>query len=699
MRFTIIETRAETAKAKKSHNAARARRRAENPASERYKNVPTEFVCVDGEGITLPDGTHKYVLLGVGDQYLKNPDGLGFDECLEFLWSQFRTGSVAYTGFFLGYDFIQILKNLPEERARMLLTTEGRAKRAAKNPRRIMPFPVRYNGWEFDILGGKRLKIRREGSPRWMHICDTGPFFQKSFLNVINPDNWAEPIVTPQEYAIITRGKAERARATLGDDMIAYNRLESQVLARVLSKLNEGFQELGIHLRPSQWFGPGQAASAWLKGRAITRELLREVTPPEVLEAARASYYGGWFEITAHGTIPGTTWEYDINSAYPHIISQLPCLEHGTWERDTDISYGYTLIRAKVTGNNRYLGTMLHRDTHGNISRPWRTEGWYWETELHAAKKAKLIKTIEEHESWTYIPCNCPPPLREVKDIYAKRQEVGKKTPLGIACKLVPNSLYGKFAQSVGSPEYGNAIYASLITSGCRTMILDAISTHPNGAKDVLMVATDGIYFKTHHPNLPLTGNLGDFEEGQKENISLFKPGVYWDDKARHAVARGEAPVFKARGVHAASFAKALADADTQFTRLYQLRPWRTLDSTGLHAAWIEHWPTVTFTLDFSLITGLQALQRSNWGLAGTLESEPKALQSSNPILKRWSWYWGADELLRSKPPPNNDPCQASIPYAKRFGIEDPFSDLNTEGKGIHPDGLPGIQWKEGLYG
>src|SRR6185312_6510244 len=56
-----------------------------------------------------------------------------------------------------------------------------------------------------------------------------------------------------------------------------------------------------------------------------------------LLDAARSSYYGGWFEIFAHGHIPEVTWEYDINSAYPAIISRLPCLSHGRWEYGRDI--------------------------------------------------------------------------------------------------------------------------------------------------------------------------------------------------------------------------------------------------------------------------------------------------------------------------------------------------------------------------
>jgi hypothetical protein len=627
-------------------------------------------------------------LVGVADQQITNPNGLSWDEIFNFLWEQFLeygTKSVAYVGFFLGYDFIQWFKTFPEERARMLLTAEGRAKRKPKNKKRVQPFPVEYGDWQFDILGSKRFRLRKKGTSRWMSICDTGPFFQKSFMKVIDPKEWSDPIVTAAEYETITTGKARRAIAILDRDMLRYNALENEILSRVLSRLNTGFQSLGINLRPNQWFGPGQAAQEWLKGRAITAELLQEITPSEVLEHARESYFGGWFEIMAHGHMPGITYEYDINSAYPYIISTLPCLEHGEWiQRNPDTQWDdpFTLVYAKVEGDNRYIGAMLHRDAKGNIYRPRQTEGWYWLHEIDAAHRAGLITSDPVVlDSWTYVPCDCSPPFREVRDIYNLRKSVGKKTPLGIACKLVPNSLYGKFAQSIGQPKFANPIYASLITAGCRTMILNAIATHPMGAAACMMVATDGVYFSKRHPNLPISGELGDWDCEEKLHLTLFKPGVYWDDKARRNIKRGETPVFKARGVNAKDFGKQLSLIDGAF---------HVMEMTG--------WPTVTFPLEFAMITAVQALQRNNWGLAGSIIPDAELTHSANPHGKRNPrWFIDRTAGIYRTNPRENDPYEPSHPYEKRFGMEDPFSQEMTENWGITPDGLPVILINEAL--
>ena len=171
----------------------------------------------------------------------------------------------------------------------------------------------------------------------------------------------------------------------------------------------------------------------------------------------------------------------------------------------------------------------------------------------------------------------------------------------------------------------------------------------------------------------------------RKQNLCLFKPGVYWDDAARENVARGEAPVFKARGVNARDFGSQLQHVDNLFRTLSTDRP-RRID-----------WPAVEFPVSFSMVTALQALQRNDWTLAGTLVNEPTNRQSSDPSLKRSSWHWDGP-ILRSRPNAN-EPYEPSRPYEKRFGMQDPWSQESAEENGVTPDGMPGDLWKEALYG
>ena len=678
----------------------------------RKSKTPVQFVGVDGEGMTV-NGQHKYVLFGVGDKQIADANGLRWSDCFLHLYSQYRPGT-AYVGFFLGYDFTQMFRTLPEDRAWMLLTKEGYALRKHRIPGKS-PHPVEYDGWQFDTLAMKRLRIRPKTCDcpvptckckhkPWMYVCDVGSFFQSSFLTVINPAGWAEgtAVVTAEEYALIESGKKKRSTAVLDDDMMMYNRLENTVLSRVMHTLDVGFHGIGIHLSASKWFGPGQAAQAWLKNEGVpTRlETIAGGVPDWFLEAARMSYFGGWFEQFIHGIIPGESHEYDINSAYPSIIAKLPCLLHGKYTRGTGLpvtkagdlclAYGNVWSPAMPNGTkHQYIGSMLHRDSKGRILRPMATEGWFWWDELQAAQRAGLVKRLDNRgkqqiQQWVnYEPCDCPPPMAGVAGLYQKRLDVGKTSPLGKAAKLVYNSDYGKFAQSVGDPIYGNPVYASRITSGCRTQLLDAIASHPAGMADVSMVATDAIYFMTPHPGLALSNKLGEWDYKRRENLTLFKPGVYWDDTTRADIAAERSPHFKARGFQAADFIASLARIDNEY------RQWKGTSP--------EAWPAVRFAPAFSMTTALQALRRRKWESAGAvIQSPPPIEQNSDPSAKRAGLYrdvYNGRIVYRSSPHVGLNYLNGGVewvsshPYEKRFGMEDPWSQESKELYGITEDG------------
>jgi hypothetical protein len=551
--------------------------------------------------------------------------------------------------------------------------------RSGKNS---VPFPVRYAGFEFDILGFKRFKLRREGSSKgWMYVNDCGSFFQTSLLNAIDPAKWDTPILSAEEYQVLADGKSRRSSAVLDDTMRAYNRLENDIFGRLMRELSNGFASCGVRLQRSQWFGPGQAAQYWLSHLVDCpdTDTVGAACPDQFLTAARYSYYGGWFEIFAHGHIPGASYEYDINSAYPHVTAGLPCLVHGTWSSRYPVGRDISIVHAHVRGNDEICGAMLHRMPDGSIRRPNVTTGYYWQTELDAARRSNILSECDVIERWTYEPCDCPSPLASLSELYNLRLSVGKNSSMGKALKLLYNSVYGKFAQSVGNPRFGNPVYASLITSGCRTAILDAIATHPAKTRDLLMVATDGVYFRTPHPTLPISEKLGEWDVQTKVNLTLFKPGVYWDDAARKRIRSGDAPNFKARGISAHAFAKCIAAIDDQFSGWPERYP-AERDPLGKdRTGWF---PRVCFDTTFAMVTATQAIAWNAWsecGRVGHADVHPSGcagctgahvVQDSDPIGKRHSGSLVGD-VYRSSPYADGGTSPESVPYERRFGLEE----------------------------
>jgi hypothetical protein len=293
--------------------------------------------------------------------------------------------------------------------------------------------------------------------------------------------------------------------------------------------------------------------------------------------------------------------------------------------------------------------------------------------------------------------------MRHVKSLYLRRMAVGKDTPMGKGAKTAYNSMYGKFAQSIGSPVFGNPVYASLITAGCRVMILDAIASHPKGKADVAMVATDAVYFLTPHEGLRVGDGLGEWSYTERSNLCVFKPGVYWDDRARAEIAEGSNPHFKARGVSASDFAGEIVRIDRQFGDWNGRPPPQLTNAFGP----IKGWPSVRFRSNFSMVTALQAIQRSDWSVAGKVSNSEEREQSANPWKKRTRpWYDAETKVYRTEPIEpsllvemdekgnftSRQDC-ASAPYEKRFGMDDPWSEESLTEFGVSPDGNVGDLW------
>jgi hypothetical protein len=214
-------------------------------------------------------------------------------------------------------------------------------------------------------------------------------------------------------------------------------------------------------------------------------------------------------------------------------------------------------------------------------------------------------------------------------------------------------------------------------------MILDAIATHPKGMTDVLMVATDGVYFRSPHTNLDIDGQrLGSWDESTKENLSLFMPGVYWDDKTRAKVAAGLAPELKSRGISASDLAASVRAIDTAWAA------WNPLDEP----------PAMNIPVKFAMVTATQALARNAWDTCGKVTSyrEPHECEddckahrsiSSDPKNKRAYMNWSEERgFIYSSPylVPWDGPLE-STPYDQTFGAED--VDFNEDFNWETPDG------------
>lgn len=503
---------------------AKRRYRARQGDTKGRASLP--FVGIDGEGGNLPTG-HEYLLLRAGSQTLSTGNPLTTRECLRFLAG--LPTDVNYIGYFFGYDVTMMLRGMPEERVRRLLN------RGARTMKHGGTMPLDYGPYEMDYLPNKEFKIRRKGNP-WVVINDVGSFFQCSFYKALTL--W--DIGTPEQRESIRQSKAIRSDFTeLTAETDDYNALEIDLLEQLM----EAFREVCIDVGyvPNKWQGPGNLATAMFRRHGVrTRKNTAISENLSLMQFANNAYYGGRFEVTNNGLYTGTTYQYDICSAYPSAMLELPCLQHGEWLQtstpDKDSIYvAYGKFQATSTAN---LYSFPIRDTKGAIYYPTGGNGWYWSPEIRAARH----QSFQVYESYQYVQaCDCQP-FGWVPEVYAERLSLGKSAR-GNILKLGLNSLYGKLAQSVGAAPYANPIWAGLITSITRAKLLDLICEGHGQDEacnsDVLMLATDGVF--TTSPRSPEVGkDLGLWEADEHPNgLLIVMPGVYFFNAGGTAKTRG----------------------------------------------------------------------------------------------------------------------------------------------------------------
>ena len=335
-------------------------------------------------------------------------------------------------------------------------------------------------------------------------IWDCFTFFQASFVSALT--DWK--ITDPATLEQITKMKEARGTSQwMGapearDAALRYCLDECRLLATLMRQFVTSCRTADIDLA-GRYHGAGSVGGAMLKELGIDRHVKNAAArwPKGLVEAVKFSYFGGRFEHSVLGPIDGPVFGFDISSAYPYHTFQLPCLECGHWKRTKkreDLEapdVAAALVRYGLGDDvdpDEPWGPFPFRAKDGTITFPLRSGGgWVWRSEFLAGERA--FRHVEFREAWIYTTKCTHRPFAKVPTWYRHRLRIGKEGA-GIVLKLGVNSIYGQMARSVGGGgKYQCWIWASMITAGCRAMVLDALALHED-RRNLLAVATDGIY-------------------------------------------------------------------------------------------------------------------------------------------------------------------------------------------------------------
>jgi hypothetical protein len=256
----------------------------------------------------------------------------------------------------------------------------------------------------------------------------------------------------------------------------------------------------------------------------------------KMVETAYNSYYGGRFEILKRGYME-KCYCYDIKSAYPAEIAQLPDFTLGNWKKVKELNpdahtgfykcrvmafeENFSPFKKKVSNLNVYPnGAFLQFITKKEI-------------EFFEAHFTNSVIKIEYGYEWQ--PKTLKYPFKEEIERLYRWKDSEPDEDIKYCVKIILNSLYGKFIQVTGyknrTGKLFNPLYASLITSGCRIKILELALQKPDS---VISFSTDSV-ISQELLNCPVNPSLGEFQKDFEGQGVFIMSDVYnlWNDESK----------------------------------------------------------------------------------------------------------------------------------------------------------------------
>lgn len=632
------------------------------PERRDKRREKTQFVAFDGEGFD-----NKYVLLAnsLGERIV-NTDGLSSIECLQFLAADYEIATKRVF-FSFGYDVNMILHDVPDDLLEVLF--KGRM--------------IEWEGYKIHYIPGKIFSING------YKYFDVFSFFATSFINVVKLMLGEDRVSTGLLAGKEARGTFETWPI---EKIIEYNDEELALLVEIMDKLRRAFHDVDIYI--TDWYGPGAVAKYWLKKYDVLPEKIHDFS---LLSALNGAYYGGRFEQISLGTFRNV-FEYDIHSAYPAVMAEMP--NFSNWRAVTKFepmhpySIWYVEFDLRDDARNTEFGyfPLPMRSLDGRICFPLVGKGWYWYPEIQLILRYFPNAKITFHRG--YVASGKDRPFAWVRALYNYRRQLKASGNLSqYAIKVGLNSLYGKCAQRVGNNEYFSLAWAGYITASTRAKL--AAAGYENGSESIIGFATDAL-FSTKPLNLPVSEELGDWEESRFDKGIFFQSGVYrlqndngqTSDRYRGSPLRSgiediitqlkKSPEQYPVVTIGRFISHLLAIKAPNAYGPFRLRFVKVVHRLQIDAPYKRHY--LGFLRRIDLRTGIP---RMDYGrlLTGPIRSLPKIwVNDVNPF--QWSEYLSGRikfENVESAPPPLKDTTlQSSLEEATReFPIEE-ISDLDA---------------------
>lgn len=498
------------------------------------------FRVWDGEGADI-DGEHRYILMMAYDGerpiHMQDTMGISTEAAFEFLFrtavGESSTANVIFSG---GYDVNMILRDVPLPLLKELSDTNE----------------CDWEGWHIKYIPRKLFSLKKKS--RSMTLFDCWGFFTGSLLSAIDGvlKGYDE-----SEMEKIRKGKEKRGEFTSQDlpYLREYCLSELKATREMMMLLLDATQKLGLNI--TSWHGATAISTAMLNDKGVKRHMHDWGIDhgPEYRKATRTAFAGGRIELFQPGDHHGPIYHYDINSAYPAAMVDLPslvyrcafvpCNDSGCRIFDHDLC---RVVADFIDEDIPDVYPLFRRTAHNGIVFPSQVDGWYWGPEVKLVMEL-FPNSVEIKEHYHFRTANKINPFGFVAQAYKDRQKYkAEGSHIQMALKLGLNSMYGKTAQKLGwkaskaagtttyeelsesraIPPFHQLEWAGMITSATRAKLYRAAYQNLDA---IIAIETDGIY--TSEPlDLPLSTDLGDWDYQVHDRLTYVQSGFYFLEDA-----------------------------------------------------------------------------------------------------------------------------------------------------------------------
>ncbi|MGQ0794830.1 MAG: DNA polymerase [Nitrosopumilaceae archaeon] len=482
----------------------RVRRQNRNPnTSDRRVVVGLDTETEDGNIFLLCDSFQNKI------EY----PNITFNNIVRFLFKHEGSWLFFYN---LQYDAECILKLLPSE---------------VFNPyRKYKKMKFKHNGYEIAYIPKKQLTIRM--GKHSVSCYDIAQYYD----NVPLQKAYAEYIKKPLDDSYL---EMKKKRKFFSLNYFLRHKKEIRkycVQDCILTKeLSENWLDIFsdvFKFYPRNWVSSGYLAEKVSIFYKIDIPFFHD-TKYEIQDLAWKSFYGGRFELVQRGHI-GECYLYDINSAYPFALTNLPDIKDGRWKESNKINpkalLGFFHIQARIDDAVKIAPFPFRTKNNRIIYPTGEFETYVTLEELKSVIGDSRIK-FKIIDSYQFIPSkNCKFPFKKfIEEQYSKRLELkSQNNPLERAIKIVLNSMYGKTAQRVDNKmgNLFNPIIASFITGFARAHLYRFMREY-DLEHQIVAFATDSVACRKRIEGLN-SANLGEMKlDKDGKDVYFLSNGFY----------------------------------------------------------------------------------------------------------------------------------------------------------------------------